>query len=132
MENITSIAPKKEEQKKEFFIKRAWKKISGFCKKYSEEIIDVLVTAWIFLVGICYGWILGIFNKDNNRDHYNAGKHDGCIQGYRTCVEDLKSSGYQVYGGYGEDCSRMVVTKIIEAPFSADENAVGPLVEEDK
>ena len=132
MSDIIEVAPKKEEQKKESKLKKVWTKVKRFFSYYSEEIWIVVYGIGMLIYGICIGWIVGLFDKDNNQEHYNAGKHDGCIQGYRTCVEDLKSSGYQVYGGYGEDCSRMVVTKIIEAPFSADENAVGPLVEEDK
>lgn len=131
MDNITSIVPK-EEQKKPSKLKKAWKKVKDFCSYYSAEILTVVYGILMLIYGICIGWIIGLFDKDNNQEHYDAGKHDGCIQGYRTCVEDLKNSGYQVYGGYGDDCGRMVVTKIIEAPFSADENAVGPLVEEDK
>lgn len=114
MENITSIAPVKEEQKKEFFIKRAWKKVWGFCKKYSTEIIDVLVTAWIFLIGICYGWILGVINKDNNRDHYEAGKAKGWNQGYVDAVKDIENSGYKVYGGYGDNAGNFVINKVTE------------------
>lgn len=131
IDNI-EVVPKKEEQKKPSKFKKAWEKVKEFCAYYSTEIWTVIYGILMLLYGICVGCIIGLFDKDNNKQHYDAGKHDGCVQGYRTCVEDLKSSGYQVYGGYGDDCSRMVVTKIIEAPFSADENAVGPLVEEDK
>jgi len=114
MSDIIEVAPKKEEQKKESCIKRTWKKIWGFCCKHSVEIWTIIgggiILGWTAFVG----WFCGLYNEDNNREHYEAGKAKGWNQGYVDAVKDIENSGYKVYGGYGDNAGNFVINKITE------------------
>jgi len=99
--------------------KRAWKKlkkigskIADFCLDHIEIICGIVWAAVIGVWSWLFGWIAG---RQEGYDIGKAdGKREGLNEGYTDCISDLKSSGYQVYGGYGEDSSKMIVNKIVE------------------
>lgn len=116
-EKIINVA--EEATKKQPWYKRAWKKAKEIGNKVVDfywdhiEIIcgiiwGVAVALWSWL----FGWIAG------RQEGYNIGKADGkregFNEGYVDCVKDLKSSGYQMYGGYGDDAGKVIVKKISE------------------
>lgn len=122
-EKIINVA--EEVAKKQPWYKRAWKAIKEWWY-YNDE--NVLMFIWGALLGfwaVFVGWVIGLCDKDNNEAHYNAGKKEGTHEGYLEAIQDIKDSGYQVYGGYGEDCGKMVVTKLVEEAIKAE-----PTVEE--
>lgn len=111
-----------ETQKKQPWYKRFCKKVKTIATKvwdfiedwWDDVILPVLMMLWMFTLGFLWGQIAGLLNKENNDANFEAGKKKGYNEGYTDCVSDLKSSGYQVYGGYGEDSSKMIVNKIVE------------------
>lgn len=101
--------------------KRAWKKFKRICSRVWEWIIEywdviytVLALVWAYTLGILVGKILGLTNEENNKANYEAGRKKGFNEGYIDCTKDIKASGYQMYGGYGEDSDKVIIKKISE------------------
>lgn len=117
-----------EQLKKESKVKKAWTKVKTVLKKVGTWIVDniegiamvtwgIVVLLWTFILG----WISGLTNKDNNKANYDAGKRDGWNRGYADAVKDVESNGYTVYGGYGENASKMILTKTEEVNVKTEE-----------
>ena len=108
-----------ETQKKQPWYKKAWKKTKEIGSKiadfYWDHIVIICGIIWAAAVALwswLFGWIAG------RQEGYDIGKADGkkegFNEGYLDCTKDLKSSGYQMYGGYGDDSDKVIVKKISE------------------
>ena len=108
-----------EIQKKQPWYKRAWNRIKeigevviDFCNDHFGIIFGALVAIAVGIWSWIFGWITG------RQEGYEIGKRDGVHEGFREgyidCTQDLKESGYKVYGGYGEDAGKLIVNKIVE------------------
>lgn len=128
-EKIINVA--EEAAKKQPWYKRAWKSIKKGWSKFvdwleewwDDVIFPILAVIWAFTIGFIYGKIFGLLDKENNTNHYDAGKKAGDREGYLAAMQDLKDSGYQVYGGYNEDCGKLIVTKLTEQAIEPENKA---------
>lgn len=111
-----------EATKKQPWYKRAWNKIkSGFGKFvdwldewWDDVIFPIVMFLYGITLGLLWGKIFGLIDKDNNQAHFDAGERQGRSEGYLEAIKDVENSGFKVYGGYGEHAGDMIVTKIEE------------------
>lgn len=102
-------------------VKKAWNKFTDWIDYWWDDVIfPILVFIYGITLGLVWGWIFGLLDKDNNKANYDAGKKAGCKEGYLDAMQDLKNSGYQVYGGYNEDCGKLIVTKLTEQAIEVE------------
>ena len=104
-----------EQQKKRPWYKKWWAKVKEWWYYNDDTVLEII---WFVLIGVwlmLLGYVLGLIDGDNNKNHFDAGKSVGKREGYLDAIQDLKDSGYMVYGGYGEDCGKMTVAKIVES-----------------
>lgn len=103
-------------QKKQPWYKRAWNKIKEVASNvwdwsldHAGIVIGAMAAICAYLWGWLFGWMAGLDEGEKN------GKNKGYREGYIDCTQDLKESGYKVYGGYGEDAGELIVKKIVES-----------------
>lgn len=108
--------------------KRAWRKIKKVCSSIWEWIKDnwedcigpILLMIWTYTIAFLLGRIFGLNDKENNKAYYDAGQKEGYKNGYIDCTKDIKASGYQMYGGYGDDTDKVIIKKISEEVTEVD------------
>lgn len=110
-------------QKKPWY-KRLWGKVTDAAKTAWEWTIDHAYEIGSFLLGViiglwtlCIGYLLGLLDRKNNEANYEEGRKKGYNEGYVDCTKDIKQSGYQMYGGYGEDADKVIIKKVVEVPL---------------
>lgn len=69
---------------------------------------------WSYTIAFLLGRLFGLADKENNKAYREAGRKEGYNEGYLDCTKDIKASGYQMYGGYGDDSDKVIIKKISE------------------
>lgn len=115
--NIIDVTQVTEE--KQPWYKKAWSKIKrikeviiDFCDDHFGGIFALLVAVAVGIWSWIFGWLSG--RQEGYNIGVREGENKGFREGYIDCTEDLKNSGYKVYGGYGEDAGTLIVNKIVE------------------
>lgn len=104
-----------ETQKKQPWYKKAWKKTKEIAKSVWEWLIEDGILAILgMLFMFLWGFIVGIIGNTSDEESMDEAYKQGTKDGYLEAIQNIKDSGYQVYGGYGKDCEKMVITKFVE------------------